>query len=108
MDDEDIKNEIAAIAKEIEYAVEKVEISPNCNKTLLLTVKEGVTYRLLLRHCGLEVTSVHLGGSSNQLPSVNVGQVFESIYSFLDKVSPSYRHSFARSLSDKLSYLKDE
>ena len=98
---EEIKSEILAITKEIEYAVTTVKISSVNSFTL--TTKEGAVFNLCLRSFGLEVVSLTQYNSSCEEETVAVGQIFETIYSFLTTVSPSYRQLFANSLAQKLS-----
>ena len=109
MDNDDlVKNEISAIIKEIAYAVKKVEICDDCINSFLLTTKEGITYQLTLHNTGLEVVSVHGDSGSENKIIVAVGDIFETVYSFLNKVSFSYRKLFAEKLSEKLTLLPSE
>ena len=103
MDDEDIKNEVAAIVKEIEYAVTSVKISSV--DTFCLTTKEGALFSLRLINAGLEVVTVEEYHPLSNKNKVIVGQIFETIYSFLTVVSSSYQSTFASAVSQKLSSL---
>lgn len=103
MDNEGIKNEISAIVKEVEYAVKEIKLCDDCFDSFVLVTKEEIEYKLTLRNTGLQVVFVH--ALSDCESEVAVGEVYESIYSFLNKVSSSYRELFAKSLSKKLSLL---
>ena len=103
MDDEDIRNEVAAITKEIEYAVTDVVV---CSiNSFYLTTKEGAKFKLRLSNSGLEIVTLDQYTPHNNEAAVIVGQIFETIYSFLSVVSPSYRNLFATSLAQKLATL---
>jgi len=104
MDDDAITKEVITLAKEIEYAVADVVV---CSyNSFILTTKEGAVFKLCLHNSGLEVVSLDHYTPPNKEAIVDLGQIFETVYSFLSLVSPSYRNLFANSLAKKLSSLE--
>ena len=104
MEDEHVQNEIATICKEVKNAVKNIAVCDNSINSFVVTTQEGITYKLTLSSAGLLAVVLTENKFCADIPNID-GEIFESIYSFLSKISPSFRSIFAKTLAKKLSEL---
>lgn len=102
MDDSDAISEVESIVKEIGFAVKLAQVSHINPLCFSVTIIENAQFELQLTSQGLKVLSC--SGLDTGEKIVNV--VFETIYAFLDSVSPGYRAAFAGSLCNQLQKIE--
>ena len=96
------QDELTNIAMEIEYAVKSVK--KIAEDKIKVVTQEGYSYNVSLSTEGFYVMqSTPPNGDLNDLHENVDGKTFETIYAFLDKVSPAYRLSFMQSLHKKMA-----
>ena len=102
---ESVRCEAEAVISDISYAVKHIQISSTLQSTgdriyLNIHTKEDQSFCMELSARGFRI----VGHQYNE-NIMNTETYYETIYSFLDSVSPGYRQSFSDSLTDKLSIL---
>ena len=102
------EEEVSKIVDEIKYAVKSAE---NLNGSKMKVVlNEGHQFVLQLTSRGFEVVDCKLAQHQTSACDLNKGlkQVYETMYSFLDYFSPSYRNCFVSQLSSELLKLQEQ
>jgi len=106
LNEEGWREEAAAVIKDVEKYVEVILISDKLESSrqsiyLNLTTKEAKTFTIELSAQGFRVVGDHHNSTSQASSGV-----FETPYSLLDSISPTYREAFGNDLSNQLLKLQ--
>ena len=102
------EEEVSKTVDEIKYAVKSAESLNNSKMEIVLN--EGHQFILQLTSRGFEIVEYKLAQHQTSICDLEKGtkQVYETVYSFLDYFSPSYRNCFVSKLSGELLRLQEE
>lgn len=106
LNEEGWREEAAAVIKDVENYVEVILISDKLESSrqniyLNLTTQEAKTFTIELSAQGFRVV-----GNQHNSTSEPSEAVFETPYSLLDSISPTYREAFGNDLSNQLLKLQ--
>lgn len=99
----DFAKEAQQVSEEVSYAVSGCWVSDRLESTregafLNITTREGEPYCVKLSWRGFQVVGRHHDEVSEEEETA-----WESVYSLLSHISPSYTTTFSRQLSEKLT-----
>ena len=102
------EEEVSKTVDEIKYAVKSAESLNNSKMKIVLN--EGHQFVLQLTSRGFEIVEYKLSQHQTSTCDLDKGtkQVYETVYSFLDYFSQSYRNCFVSKLSSELLKLQEK